>query len=416
MSTASRHHPTTRARIGLAEGCIRHIARRPGRSGSALRLALVALAVDGSAVAHAADPEEIPSPPPNHAPEAGGTTPTRERFAEWVARGAAKLDGEIAELTEIELDGAAGGELVARVCHQRGWVETVFVASGRQRWTVAHPSWGHAPVCDDALRAGSWGGGADELHLVDWGPGVGAERRLAIIDGALVVLSQWNADHEAITEARWDLASHRRDGARGRVVPVRQGNRVPPESGPSFTLEGETSWHGREDAELRAVAERRPDGKLLLRVALRDDEPRLGPAGDGIDVWWQHGQTDELAGVRVRSDEIGRLQVATVRHDDALEVHGEVHAFELVLPWTVAAAEPFAVPFTVVARDVDEGGRTRLATSELAGSVRSLGLLRWVPGGGDFEPIGERITDASAFDDLPEPPRRAGRETLLPPS
>jgi len=356
---------------------------------------LVALALDGSTRASAAQSEE--------------TSPTEEqahaRFEAWATQEALVAGGEVSALTVVELDGHPGAELVARVCHDGGWSETLLVEQAGHRWQVLHESWGHVPVCRSSAASATWNGHGDELLLLDEGPGAMSERRLAIVDDELVVFSEWHADHQRVSQARWDLASRRNEGVSARVVPIRSAAAVP-ETGPTFVLAGREHWSGHQDGEIRATVERRAGGTLLLRVGLVDDDRREGLGGDRIQVWWVDPQDHKLKGLDVRSEPTGGLRSIPLRSQGLPPaVHGTIHGLEVVLPMRLPDTKiGLQVPLTVVAYDVDADGTTRMATSEYDGHAQSLGLMRYVPGGGDYEPAGKRLADASPFDVLPPPP------------
>ena len=376
-------------------GKARGLLRRPSRRSATLRLMLVALALDGSTLASAAQSQESSSSDERE----------QARFEAWASHEASVAGGEVSTLTEVELDGHPGAELVARVCHHDGWSETLLVEQGGHRWQVAHDSWGHVPVCRTSADATTWNGEGDELLLLDEGPGSASERRLAIIDDELVVFSEWHADHEGVSQARWDLASRRSSGVQGRVVPIRASGAAP-ETGPTFVLAGREQWSGHQDGEVRATVERRAGGTLLLHVGFVDDDRREGLGGDRVQVWWIDPDDRSLQGLDVRSEPTGGLR-STALNSQALppEVHGSVHGLEVVLPMRLPdTTKALQVPLTVIAYDVDADGTTKLATSEYDGHAESLGLMRYVPGGGDFETAGKRIADASPFDVLPPPP------------
>ena len=360
-----------------------------------MRLMIVALALDSNALASAAEAGESP----------GSDEPEHHSFEAWASHEASAAGGEVSTLTEVELDGDPGAELVARVCRDGGWSETVLVQRDGHRWQVPHDSWGHVPVCRSSLGPATWHGEGDELLLLDEGPGAVSERRLAIIDDELVVFSEWHEDHEHVSQARWDLSSRRRAGLQGRVVPIRSMNAVP-EIGPTFVLAGREQWSGHQDGELRAAVERRPGGALLLRIGFVDDDRREGLGGDRIQVWWIDPEDRGVRGLDVRSEPTGGLRSTALR-TKALPpaVHGSVHGLEVVLPMTLPdTTAPLNVPLSIIAYDVDADGTATLATSEFDGRAQSLGLMRYVPGGGDYEPAGKRLADASPFDGLPRPP------------
>ncbi|MEM6988954.1 MAG: hypothetical protein AAF721_00610 [Myxococcota bacterium] len=349
----------------------------------------MALALDGGSVATAA--------------VAAKGSPTRDGFEAWAQREALGVHGAVADLTEIELDGEPGAEWVARVCHDDGWSETFLVQRGAHRWSVPHESWGHTHLCSPAATRG-WLAPASELSLEDTGPGFAASHRLAIVDERVVVAAQTEWEHDGARTVRWDIASLRDRGHQGRVVFVRNGNAVAPESGPTFVTAGRSSWQGQADAALEVVGERRNDGTVIVRIVFRDDEHRSGLGGDRLELKWRAPSSREIRALDVRSDATGALRAVTLGAHPPLDVHGSVHDLEVVLDWRIDAADRDAVAaLTVVAHDVDGDGATTVATSEYDGQPTSLGELRYFAGGGNYPAVGRRAADAGAVDSLPAP-------------
>lgn len=382
----------------LSRAAFDRIVRRPGRASATLRLALLALAFDGGASSTAAA-----------SPGAHDTTgdAVRDDFASWAQVRATASSSSVAALTEVELDGRPGIELVARLCSEDGWLETLLVQGEAGRWLVPHTSWGHTRVCaKPSADVPAWNAGQSRLVLADTGPGAQAERQLAIVDAQVVVISEWRAEPGVTSEARWDLASQKTGRWRGRVVPVRHANDAAPERGPSFVTDGAEHWTGSADADLRAVAERREDGTLLLRIGFHDDTIEHGLSGDRLAVWWIDPGTGTKRGLDIRTNDDGTLRTVALQSKSAPPaVHGSLQQLEVVLPWTMSGIQhTTSTPLSIVAHDVDGATSTTIATSEFDGRRESMGQLRYVPGGGDYEVAGRIVAVPSPYAALPSPP------------
>lgn len=356
-------------------------------------MGIIALALHGGTSASAGEPASSAS---EH--------PVEDGFEAWASREASLVGGAVSALTEVELDGEPGTEMAARICHDDGWSETLLVQRQGHRWRIPHASWGHTQLCASSSSGVQWvADPEDNLSLLDIGPGSMSRRKLAIVEDDVVVTSQWSAEGTSSVNVRWDLASHRDHGRQGRIIRVRRGNAVEPEQGATFLLSGQSNWSGVTDGDLRVVAERREDGSVILRVALDDDDRKVGLSGDRITVWWVDPSQAKRGGLDIRTDANGRLRTIPLGTQKLpLQVHGTVHNLEVVLDWTLASAELGSrIRLTVVAQDVDDDGTTALATSQYDGRHVSLGELRYFPGGGNFPVAGHRVANASHLDGLP---------------
>ena len=386
--------------------------------GLGVRLVAFALVVDGGAAANASPEESIVD---------SEIETARSRFEAWADRIARHDGAGVWWIGDVELDGDPEPERAARLCMNDGWHERVLVEDGARRWSVDHASWGQSRVCLPSPGRPAWDDRTTALTLSDAGKDGTEVRTIGLRADGLVVLRERayaTSGEVAELDARWDIASVRATyrvpptevGPRwrhreGHVVTVRREPGLLPSAATSFLLGGWDVW----DAEIAIAAERRPNGALLMRVELRDDEEHTGARGDRMQLWWG----DPVRGFEVH-DAMHGPDARWVSGDGPVpEVHGNVHAFEVMLP---APLDPTSgregIPFTVRAVDVDDDGRAILATSRFDGRGQTMGLLRELPDGAELEAIGERLSDATDLDDLPLPPRPGSGPTLAvaPPS
>lgn len=382
-----------------------------------MRLVAFALVVDGGAAASASPEEREPD---------SRIETTRSRFGAWADRIAAHDGSGVWWIGDVELDGDPEPERAARLCMNDGWQERVLIENDGQRWSVEHASWGQSRVCLPSAGRPAWDDRTTALTLSDAGSDGTEVRTLGLRDEDLVVLREraYSTKGEvAELDARWDIASVRATyrvpptavGPRwrhreGHVVTVRDELGRLPTATTTFLLGGWDVWDGSSDAEIAIAAERRPNGALLLRVELRDDELHEGPRGDRMQLWWGA----PARGFEVH-DGMDGPGIRWVSGDGPLpEVHGTAHDFEVTLPARLDDANgPDGIPFTARAIDVDDDGRAILATSRFDGRPLTMGLLRELPDGTELESIGVRLPDATDLDDLPLPPHPEAAATLV---